>query len=296
MNESTTLTLNQQDEVSLFGDWKNYPRKQLPKLPNYFASEFLTTHNKAIIIGGRSSNYPRTFKCLKLHHGSWKEHSTFNEERICASAITTDIATFIFGGTFHDRSYEYLPNDSTSWKIGESEIPIEFQQGCAMYIPSDKYIWLLGSSWNMRSIIKFDMYAHTFQVLPLQLKEGRYQHRCIVIPGTKNILITGGRTTGRSYLNPTEILDTENEVIVSGPPMNQSRAEHGIGIINIKGRERIVVFGGIGTNARRCLDSVEVYDTKTQKWTLTNLKMKKAGVFKANLCVKGKTISDAMKY
>ena len=243
MNESTTVTLNQQGEVLLFGDWKTYPRKQLPKLPNHFVSDFLTTHNKAIIVGGRSS-YNHAYKCLKLHHGSWTTHSLFYEQRIWASAVTTDIATFIFGGASpqhrrYGRSYEYLPNDSSSWKVGKSEIPIEFQQGSAMSIPSEKYIWLLGSLSNMRSIIKFDIYAHTFKVLPLQLKEGRFQHRCIVIPGTKNILITGGRTTGRSYLNPTEILDTENEVIVSGPPMNQSRAEHTIGN---KGDKNLSIF------------------------------------------------------
>ena len=286
----------------MIGDWANDPRKQLPKLSENFGSAFLTIHNKSIIVGGVTM-FSDVFKCLKLYHGSWKEHSILNETRIWASEVTTDIATFVFGGiaipplNTNGRSFEYLPNESTSWKVGTSHIPIWFEQGCAMAIPSDKYIWLIGGVCSMRSIIKFNIYTHTFQILTLKLMEGRYRHSCIVIPSTGKILITGGSTTGSltvglPYLNSTEILDTENETIVRGPPMNVSREKHGIGVITINGRDSIVVFGGIGTSKGRCLDSVEVYDTETQKWTLTDLKMKKATVFEGNLCVKGKTISD----
>ena len=75
--------------------------------------------------------------------------------------------------------------------------------------------------------------------------------------------------------------------------MNMSRAQHGIGIITIKGKDRIVVFGGIGNN-EHYLDSVEVYNTEKQKWTMTNLKLKKASAFTGNICLKGKTISDLL--
>ena len=301
-----SIALSPHKEILLIGDWKINPRKPIPKLPLNFESRFMTMHNKSILVGGKSFGNQI---CLELNHDTWKQHSNLIEERMSPSVVATDKALFVFGGKSPQNnssgfSYEYLPNGSTAWKIGTSQIPIWFEQGCAVAIPSDKYIWLLGSICAMNGIMKFDIDTHVFQDLSYgkngcdRIKDMRYQQRCIAIPGTRNILITGGKGRRSSdfqltYLNTTEILDTENHTIVRGPPMNVSRAQHGIGIITIKGKDGIVVFGGIGNN-EDCLDSVEVYNTEIQKWTLTNLKLKKASDFTGNVCLKGKTISDLL--
>ena len=298
---SASIALSPWNEILLVGDWKINPQKPISKLPLNFESRFVTMHNKSILVGGTLLG---NLICLELNHDTWKQHSNLNDERLYPSVVTTEMATFVFGGKSPQNystgiSYEYLPNGCTTWKVGTSQIPIWFEQGCAVAIPSDKYIWLFGSKCAMNRIVKFDIDTLTFQELSFgrngcsRFKDKRYQQRCIAIPGTMNILITGGLTTGRTYKNTTEIFNTENLNIERGPSMNVSRAQHGIGIITIKGYDRIVVFGGIGNN-EHCLDSVEVYNTEKQKWTLTNLKLKKANAFTGNICLKGKTISDLL--
>ena len=99
---------------------------------------------------------------------------------------------------------------------------------------------------------------------------GRTNHRCAVIPNTKKIIITGGHgNTG--YLDSVEVLDIEDGSVSMASPMNSKRRNHGIGVVNINGKDRITVFGGHdGGNA---LDSVEFYNTLTDKWEMSDLKL-----------------------
>ena len=48
-------------------------------------------------------------KCFQLDHGHWKEHSVLNQVRYGHSAISTRMATFVFGGSLSDKTFEYLP-------------------------------------------------------------------------------------------------------------------------------------------------------------------------------------------
>ena len=162
-----SIALSPRKEMLLIGDWKINPRKPIPKLPLNFESRFMTMHNKSILVGGKSYG---NLICLELNHDTWKQHSNLIEERMSPSVVATDKALFVFGGKSPQNnssgfSYEYLPNGSTAWKIGTSQIPIWFEQGCAVAIPSDKYIWLFGSKCAMNRIIKFDIDTHTFQEL-----------------------------------------------------------------------------------------------------------------------------------
>ena len=76
----------------------------------------MVLHDKSILLCGGKNNYQ---KCLQLDHGTWKEHSTLDEKRIDHSAVTTQTATFLFGGSY-SITYEYLPKDSTSWLMGKT--------------------------------------------------------------------------------------------------------------------------------------------------------------------------------
>ena len=307
VNVSATIALST-NEVSLVGDWAKDPRKEIPKLPAHFKCSFITMHNKTIIVGGKPRN-ANVFKCLKLHHGMWKEHSILNEERMSPSVVATDNGTFIFGGDGPNEwngmstnriSYEYLPKDSTAWKVGKTQVPTPWSmgKGCAISIPSDKLIWIMGTLCNVSSILKFNVDTHTFLKSNTTTKEKRRQKRCISIPGTKKILITGGTSYFGTALNTTEIFDTETETISFGPPMNIARASHGIGIMTINSDNRIVVFGGTDNENIEeggLLDSVEFYNTKAEKWTLTNLRLTKADVFHGNISIKGNFISDLLE-
>ena len=88
--------------------------KQLPNLPQNIDGSSMVAHNGTILLCGGQGN---SNKCLKLDHGTWKEHSTLNVERVVHSAVTTQTATFIFGGGYSRTTFEYLPKDSTKWLI-----------------------------------------------------------------------------------------------------------------------------------------------------------------------------------
>ena len=70
----------------------------------------------------------------------------------------------------------------------------------------------------------------------------------------------------------SEILDTLNGSVIMASPMNFGRQGHGMGVLTIDGEERLVVFGG--DDGDRKHDSVELYNTKTEKWETTNIKLR----------------------
>merc|ERR1712209_92876 len=87
--------------------------KQLPNLPKEIHGSSMVLHNGTILLCGGS--WDNNQKCLQLDHGTWKKHSTLNEEREFHSAVITQTATFLFGGDSSIKTYEYLPKDSTTW-------------------------------------------------------------------------------------------------------------------------------------------------------------------------------------
>ena len=95
--------------------------KKLPNLPQNIHSSSMVAHNGTIILCGGMGNLE---KCLQLGNGTWKEHSTLNVERAWHSIVTTQTATFIFGGEYSDQPdskiYEYLPKESTKWMLGKN--------------------------------------------------------------------------------------------------------------------------------------------------------------------------------
>ena len=106
-----SIALSPHKEILLIGDWKINPRKPIPKLPLNFDGRFMTMHNKSILVGGKSFGNQI---CLELNHDTWKQHSNLNEERMYPSVVTTDMATYVFGGKSPQNrlsgfSYEYLP-------------------------------------------------------------------------------------------------------------------------------------------------------------------------------------------
>ena len=265
----------------LTGDHKT---KQLPTLPedNYFST--LVLHNGTILLCGGCENYRK--KSLKLDHSSWTEHSKLNQERFDHSAVTAQTNLFIFGGMKSATTYEYLLKDTTMWLPGKTEIPKGFSKGCAIAVKSEQEIWLIGgygspnnlglpSKENEKRILRFNVNDHTFQLMHSQLNISRSGHRCAFIPNTNKIMITGGAGGHNDwFLNSTEILDTQDGNIIMASPMNFKRREHGMGVVTIDGKERLAVFGGrIGGPNGHDLDTVEIYNTLTEKWEITDIKM-----------------------
>ena len=208
-----------------------------------------------------------------MDHGTWKVHSTLNAERVWHSAVTTQTATFVFGGGISNKTYEYLPKDSTTWLMGKTELPGPgFENGCAITVKSDQEIWLIGGDGIGMRILCFDVVSHTFQVLPFQLNVEREGHRCAFIPNTNKIMITGGGNV--DFLDSTEVLDTEHGSVTLASPMNCKRVNHGMGVVTINDENKLAVFGGFDGRTR--LDSVELYNTESEKWEMTDLKLSEA--------------------
>ena len=247
----------------IFGDLKT---KQLTSLPKGIDRSSMVLHDGAILLSGGFSNEQ---KCLQLDHGTWKEHSTLNQKRDYHSAVTTQTATFLFGGTFSSRTYEYLPKGSTTWLMGKTIIPGCFTFGCAaIAVKSDQEIWLI-EGYGAKRILSFNVNDHTFKELPFQLNIGRYGPRCAFIPNTKKVMITGG--IDHAPFNPTEILDTEDGSVTMASPMNSKRSYHGMGVLTIKGEDRLAVFEG--SNGRKRI--VETYNSQTEKWEASDFKLRK---------------------
>ena len=57
-------------------------------------------------------------------------------------------------------------------------------------------------------------------------------------------------------------------------PMNSKRCSHGMGIITVNGEDRVAVFGGYDGGKK--LDSVEIYNIKTEKWEMADIKLSEA--------------------
>ena len=85
-------------------------------------------------------------------------------------------------------------------------------------------------------------------------------------------MITGGyKNKFCLALDSTEILDIEDGSVTMACSMNSRRAGHGMGVITINGEDKIAVIGGYDGTFK--LDSVEFYNTQTQKWEMTDIKL-----------------------
>ena len=85
-------------------------------------------------------------------------------------------------------------------------------------------------------------------------------------------MITGGYSYG--ILDSTEVLDTEDGSVTMASPMNYKRYAHGIGVVTINGKDRLAAFGGY--DGRTKLDSVELYNSETEHWEISDFKLSKA--------------------
>ena len=179
------LNPNSKIEV-LIGDLKS---KKLPDLPQNIELPSMVLHFGTILVFGGWKNNKT---CLQLDGGTWKDHSTLNEARYWHSTVTTQRATFIFGGAYSATTYEYLPQDSTTWIKGKKDIPGGFRLGAAIAINSEQEIWLIGCFKTGKRILSFNVNDHTFQELPSLLSVKRIEHKCAFIPNSNKGMITGG--------------------------------------------------------------------------------------------------------
>ena len=269
--------------------------RQFPSLPDTeeirnpegICGQSLFIQNKTILVCGIGKNAE---KCFKLDNDSWKEHSNLNNKgRFGSSVVTTDLATFIFGGKECQNTYEFLPIGSTSWQVGKSAIPDGFKFGFAIVDKSDQNILLLGGLNTGKRILKFNPINHNFTESPVKLLTSRHSHKCAYIPGTNQIIITGGvgdETDSYATWAHSEIFDTrDGSIHISYNCLKIARANHGIGVVTMNGEDRLVVFGGFYARVT-ALNHVELYDAKTDTWEISKIMLKEPKISFASLTFK----------
>ena len=246
----------------------NIPMPNL--LVEIYACPSMFIHNGTILLCG---GYQNLQNCLQLEGGIWKQHSSTNNQRSFASAVTTNTATFLFGGVHSKGTYEYLAQGSSKWQTGKTKIPAGFYKGCAIAI-SHEEIWLIGGESTERRILSFNIRSHSFEELPIKLNSARKVAKCALIPGTTKIIVTGGWNNVNYNLNSTEIIDIKNDSVVNAAVMNFKRSRHGIGfgVLTLDNEDKVAVFGG--NDGNKYLNSVEAYNQKKQKWDLIDIKLK----------------------
>ena len=81
--------------------------RHIQNLPNDIRFPSMSVHNGTILLSGGS--YYMFQKCLQLDHGIWKVHSEFDRTRTNPSLVTTETASFFFGGRFDSgTTFEYV--------------------------------------------------------------------------------------------------------------------------------------------------------------------------------------------
>ena len=73
------------------------------------------------------------------------------------------------------------------------------------------------------------------------------------------------------FPDSTEILDPEDGSVTMASPLKSKRFYHGMGVVTINGENRVTVFGG--SDGWNKLDSVELYNTQTEKWETSDFKL-----------------------
>lgn len=202
--------------------------------------------------------------------------------RVDTAAVSTTKATFIFGGASSWKDFEYLEADASEWISNEIINCVGctsgHQKGCAVTIPEDDEILLIGGygSGTEKRILSFNVTNHTFKTLTMELQQGRQDHRCSIIPGTRNIIVTGGKQAKEyTALNSTEIINVDAKEVITSTDMDmiEARAEHGIAIVNIDNQDRIVVFGG-WVGDQKAINNTEMYNAQTKKWESISKRIK----------------------
>ena len=78
-------------------------------------------------------------------------------------------------------------------------------------------------------------------------------------------MITGGVDKFANPLNSSEIINIDEGTITKASPINSRRSYHGMCFVTINCQEKLVIFGG-EEDYNKPLSSIEIYNTKTEKW------------------------------
>ena len=236
----------------------------LPKEINGQPSLILTYTEQVLLCGG----YRNLKNCLILNSLEWSQHSTLIDERSFAAGVTLSSGIFLFGGYESNRTWEWLPTGSLSWRKGVSRIPFPgFADGCATHVSGTKIV-LIGGRHTERRILMFDVDTGDMDEIG-ELNVGRIDHACTKFQD--EIVVSGGLTSSKKVFYSTELINVRTGSARVGPDMNYARRAHGLVVAHLKGLPTVFAVGGSyydNDGRKRYLDSTELLDNHLQSWTM----------------------------
>ena len=251
-----------------------HPNAKMPSLPdaNSDHSMIITYDNLAMVFGGYINGRKQ---CYHLDRGSWKLQKPTTLPRESAITISMPDGTYSFGGIFlgdveHCNSSDFLPREKSEWEVGPP-LPEPLSEGHGVAISSTELI-LIGGYSTRRMVLIYNVEDQTWTDLGDILVNGRCHHRSVFFNG--KVIVSGGNEEHYTLegTKSTEIIDLSNFTSKRVGDLNIARHHHGMGIMEINGKDKVVVFGGSNKQDKE-LDSVEEWDEKTETWTLSTMKL-----------------------
>lgn len=124
----------------------------------------------------------------------------------------------------------------------------------------NNHIYYIGGAGGSKALLRYDPNSDSWDTLA-DLRQAREHSQAVVFAG--EIYALGGRWN--SALNSVEIYNLENDTWRAGPAMRQPRSGFGATVWDGK----IVVAGGELLSPLDIIDTLELFDSATNRWELT---------------------------
>ena len=252
-----------------------HPNAKLPSLPHSNSDHsMIITHDNLVMVFGGYKNGRK--QCYHINRGSWKLQKPTTVPRESAITIAMPNGIYSFGGIFlgdieHCKSSDFLPREISEWEVGPPLPEPGISEGHGVAISSTELV-LIGGYSTRKMVLTYNIEDQTWTDLGDILVTGRCHHRSVFFNG--KVIVSGGNEEQFTLegIKSTEVIDLSNGTSRRVGDLNIARHHHGMGIMEINGKDKVVVFGG-SNNHDKELDSVEEWDEKTETWTLSTMKL-----------------------
>ena len=178
---------------------------------------------------------------------------------------------YCIGGRSSPCTSDFLPNGQCEWQAGPvvPEPGIGGGHGVAI---SDTELLIIGCGYEAKNkMLKFNIEKKLWTDVG-SLLQGRWFHRSFLYKG--KVIVTGGKHVSNPLLKLTEVIDLSSWASKRAGELNVQRWGHGMGLVEINGKSKLIVFGG-GYNGS-IIDSIEEWDEDSETWKMSTMKMSSA--------------------